>query len=153
MRPDTRAIADFKSLFGVSPVAGIVTTQWRANRRIARARVEGPENLFVDLEDLNVRRALEEKYASLLAAHGMRHLDISELRSTQRVVTQTIALELYVAGKAGVVYGSTLDNERCIAVFEGRSTLTRYGSPQTLDADDEDLLAVCKAWTIEIEPD
>ncbi|MGH2783531.1 MAG: RES family NAD+ phosphorylase [Thermoleophilaceae bacterium] len=151
LRPDTRATADFKSLFGTTPPAGIVTAQWRADRRIARARVEGPEHVFVDLEDLDVRRELEEQHASLLAAHGMRHLDISQLRSTQRVVTQTIALELYAAGTAGIAYRSTLDNERCLAVFEGRAALTPYGSPQTLEANDEDLLAVCKAWNLEIE--
>jgi hypothetical protein len=130
-----------------------VPAQWRADRRIARARVEGPEDRFVDLEDLEVRRSLEGRYASLLAAHGMRHLDISQLRSTQRVVTQTIALELYVAGTSGIAYRSTLDNERCLAVFEDRATLTPYGRPQQLEADDEDLIAVCAAWRLEIEPD
>jgi hypothetical protein len=128
-----------------------VTAQWRADRRIARARVEGPDELFVDLEDLDVRRELEERHSALLAAHGMLHLDISQVRSTQRVVTRTIALELHAAGKAGIAYRSTLDDERCIAVFEARTTLTPYGSPQSLQAEDEDLLAVCRAWKLEIE--
>jgi hypothetical protein len=152
LRPDTRTIADFRSLFGTAPPAAAVTAQWRADRRIARARIEGPDDRLVDLEDLDVRRELEERHAPLLAAHGMRHLDISQLRSSQRIVTQTIALELHAAGMAGVAYRSTLDNELCVAVFERRATLTRYGTPQTLDEDDEDLVAVCRAWKLDIEP-
>lgn len=153
LRPDTRVVADFKSLFETTPPAGVVTAQWRADRRIARARVLDDEQSFVDLEDLEVRRELEERYASLLATHGMRHLDISQLRSTQRVVTQTIALELYTNGKAGILYRSTLDNEPCVALFEHRAKLTNWGPPQELPADDADLRSVCGPWHLILEPD
>lgn len=102
---------------------------------------------------MEVRRDLEEQYASLLALYGMKHLDISQLRSHQRVVTQTIALELFTAGKAGIAYRSNLDDERCVALFEGCASLTPYGGPQIIEADDEDLIAVCSAWHIEMEPD
>lgn len=146
-------VADFKSLFGARPPAGVVTAQWRADRQIARARILDDEQSFVDLEDLEVRRELEERYASLLATHGMRHLDISQLRSTQRVVTQTIALELYTSGQAGILYRSTLDNDPCVALFEHRATLTNWGPAQELAADDADLRSVCKTWHLVLEPD
>ena len=146
-------LADFASLFSGTPPAQLVAAQWRADRRVARARIETSEELFVDLEDLAVRRELEERHAPLLAAHGMRHLDLAQLRSDQRVVTQTIALELHAEGKAGVLYGSTLDNEQCVAIFEGRASLQPYGPTHAIAADDQDLLSVCRAWKLEIEPD
>jgi hypothetical protein len=153
LRPDTRTRADFRSLFGVDPPVAIVPAQWRADRRIGRARIAAANDEIVDLEDLQVRRRLEEEYAPLLAAHGMRHLDISQLRSDQRVVTQTIALELWTQGKAGIAYRSKLDGEPCIAIFEGRTSITRYGAPQTIRVDDADLLAAVSPWHLRIEPD
>jgi hypothetical protein len=108
---------------------------------------------FVDLEDLAVRRQLEEKHAALLEAHGMRHLDISQLRSDQRIVTQTIALDLRTEGKPGISYKSNLDGEVCVAVFEGRAQIARYGPHRTIAADDPDLLAAVGPWDLRIEPD
>jgi hypothetical protein len=69
----------------------------------------------------------------------MRHLDVSRLRSHQRIVTQTISLELVSQGKAGIRYRSNLDSEDCLAVFDTAVTPTRYGRDQTIEADDDDL--------------
>lgn len=138
------------SLFGGGAPRRSVDPQWRVDRRLAKTRIANDEDAFVDLEDLAVRRELEEQHASLLAAHGMRHLDISQLRSTQRIVSQTIALELYDQGRAGILYRSTLDDELCVAVFEGRGILRPYGAEQTIEADDEDLVTVCMAWKLDI---
>jgi len=152
VRPDTSTIADFRSLFGTAPPAGVITAQWLADRRLARARLSTPEELFVDLENPNVRRDLEQKHARLLASHDMQHLDISQLRSTQRVVTQTIALDLYDTGKAGIIYRSTIDNETCVAVFERRVTITPYGAPRALHTSDPDLVAISAEWDLHLEP-
>lgn len=153
MRPDTRTRADYRSLFGVDPPDGVVARQWRADRRVGRARISAPSAEFVDLEDVAVRRELEETHAALLAAHGMRHLDISQLRSDQRIVTQTIALGLRTQGKAGISYKSNIDGEVCVAVFEGRTQIMRYGPHRTIAADDVDLLAAAEPWDLHIEPD
>lgn len=152
LRPDTRAIADFKSLFGAQPPRSIIEARWRSDRRIAKARIDIDEARVVDLENLEVRRALEEQHASLLAYHGMRHLDISHLRSRQRVVTQTIALELYATGKGAVLYRSTLDDELCVALFEGRARIRPYGPEQVIEDDDEDLHTVAAEWKLHIAP-
>jgi RES domain len=128
-----------------------VPRQWRADRRVGRARLEEGGRQLVDLEDLTVRRALEERHAALLAAHGMRNLDISQLRSPQRIVTRTIALDLYGQGYAGITYNSNLDGESCVAIFEDRVDLQRYGAAQAIPVDDPDLTAVCRAWGIAIE--
>ena len=153
LRPDTRARADYRSLFSVDPPPGIVPKHWRDDRRIGRARIAAPDHVIVDLEDLSVRRELEEKHAALLAAHGTRHLDISQLRSDQRIVTQTIALELWTEGKAGIAYSSNIDGQPCVAIFEDRTTIARYGPHRSISADDGDLLAATAPWNLVIEPD
>lgn len=150
LRPDTRTRAEYRSLFGVEPPPGIVAAQWRADRRVARGRLAAGADL-VDLEDLDVRRQLEESHAAMLASHDMRHLDISHLRSSQRIVTQTIALDLWTDGKAGILYKSNLDGEACVALFEGVATISPYGRPGTIPADDPDLLAAAEPWHLEIE--
>jgi RES domain len=106
----------------------------------------------VDLEDLTVRRMLEERHAPLLAAYGVRHLDISQLRSRQRIVTQTIGLELFAAGIGGIRYKSTLDDGECVALFEGCVELRPYGAEQEISADDEDLVTIARQWKLDIEP-
>jgi hypothetical protein len=108
---------------------------------VARARLAIAATNLVDLEDLDVRRELEKSHAALLARHGMRHLDISNLRSSQRIVTQTISLDLWTQGKAGILYRSDLDSESCLALFEGGPLLSPYGRAGRIAADDPDLIA------------
>ena len=153
LRPDTRTRADYQSLFRAEPPDGVITQQWRRDRRVGRARLSALPDDIVDLEDLDVRRRLEEIYAGLLATHGMRYLDISRLRSNQRIVTQTIALELRTQGKAGLAYRANLDGGPCIAVFEGRTIVSRYGRHQQLSASDKDLIAAAAPWDLSIDPD
>lgn len=150
LRPDTRTRADFRSLMGAEPPPGVVTRQWRADRRVGRARINVAASQIIDLEDLDLRRALEEEHAALLAAHGMPHLDITQLRSHQRVVTQTIALDLRAKGTAVIAYRSNLDGQQCVAVLEGPAAPKRWGQPQTIEADDADLIEVCRAWKLQI---
>jgi hypothetical protein len=144
LRPATKDRADFQSLFGAKPPPGSIARQWRLERRVGRARLDVDPALIVDLEDLAVRRALEEKHAALLAAHGMRHLDIAQLRSGQRIVTQTIALDLHGSGHAGVAYRSNLDNQECVAIFEQRALIQRWGASQNIERDDVDLVAIAQ---------
>ncbi|MEJ7787461.1 MAG: RES domain-containing protein [Solirubrobacteraceae bacterium] len=151
LRPDTRTRADFRSLFGIDPPPGVVASAWRHERRVGRTLLRLAPDSVVNLEDLVVRRELEEKHAPLLAAYGMRHLDVSQLRSHQRIVTQTISLELVSQGKAAILYRSNLDSEDCLAVFDTAVTPIRYGRDQTIEADDEDLVAVAANWGLEIE--
>jgi hypothetical protein len=81
----------------------------------------------------------------------MHNLDISQLRSRQRVVTQTVALDLFGRGCAGITYNSNLDGGECVALFEGRAEIQPYGAAQRIDADDVDLKAVCAAWGVAVE--
>jgi hypothetical protein len=66
-------------------------------------------------------------------------------------VTQTIALDLHGQGCAGILYQSNLDGESCVAIFEDRVDVQRYGVPQAIPADDPDLTAVCDGWGIVVD--
>lgn len=107
---------------------------------------------LIDLDDLNVRREIEYEYATLLASHDMKHLDISEIRSKNRAVTQSISRALYEEGNAGIKFGSNLDNLPCFALFEGRASLESLSATISLAEDIEELLQVCEEFNLILEP-
>jgi hypothetical protein len=111
-RPDTQAIAEFQSLFGEMP-ARRVPEAWLRKHVLAPGRVTTLQGSFVDLDSPGVRSRLERQHAGLLHQHGMKHLDISEIRSKNRVVTQAVSRSLYSEGAAGIVFRSNLDNLPC----------------------------------------
>ncbi len=70
----------------------------------ARLERDGP---LPDVNDVGLRDELERSHAGLLRAHGMAHLDISEIRSRNRAVTQAISRGLYEQGAAGLLFRPT----------------------------------------------
>jgi hypothetical protein len=99
---------------------------------IARARIRILEGDLVDLDDSAVRRDLEIRHWDLLQEHKLDFLDISTARSRRRKVTQRIGHALFKEGAAGVIYGSNVDNRRCMALFESRAFLEPLGEPEPL---------------------
>ena len=91
LRPNTKMLAELAELMGESPellqAAGVVEPSWQALRALQAARpvLDGE---LADVEDLGLRGEFERRHASLLAAHGIEHLNISEIRSRSRTVTQ-----------------------------------------------------------------
>lgn len=57
----------------------------------------------------------------------MEHLDISEVRSRDRIVTQTLGRFVFERDAAGVLYRSNLDDLPRVALFEQRAALTADG--------------------------
>ena len=153
LRPATAEIARFAALFGAPPPAPIVPSGWRADRRLARTRVNLDPAEVVDLDDLAVRAHLEAQHARLLATHGMRNLDLSQLRSPQRIVTQTIALDLWTQGRRALLYTSHLTDRPCLAWFEriDQDAPPAYGAAREIAADDPDLVELCATWKLRIE--
>jgi hypothetical protein len=155
LRPDTAMLAEFEELFGpdagVSAAAGAVSAQWRAQRVLAPATLD-LDGRLTDVDDPATRTGLERAHAALLAGHGMAHLDISELRSRTRVVTQRIGRALYEDGAAGVRFGSNLDDRPCFAVFEARGRLVAVPAepPLTLTADLAVLVEVCDEYGLRL---
>ena len=148
-RPNTKALAEFRALAttpGDDPVfpPTRVPVGWRRKRLLAPAQVEyiaGGD--LVDLNDPKVRTDLERTHAGLLHRHGMEHLDISQIRSRDRDVTQALARALFDLGAAGVAYGSNLDDLPCYALFEDRARLIPDGDPEVLNPAHSDFMRIC----------
>jgi hypothetical protein len=144
-RPNTKAIAEYRSLFGEPPpLAGTVPRDWIDQRALAPGRIVIRRGELIGIDTPAVRREFESRYAELLAAHGMEHLDITELRSRDRIVSQTLGRFVFENGGAGVIYRSNLDDLLCAAVFEGKARLTPDGEPEPLASSPRELARVCK---------
>ena len=150
LRPNTRALAEFAHLFGDATAipAGEISRAWRERHALAPASIARPRGPVVDLDDVPLRARLSRRHAALLAAHGMPHLDISEVRSRTRAVTQAVSRSLYEDGAAGVRFRSNLDDQPCTALFEGRARLAPAGAPIPLTRDVPELLQVCAEYAL-----
>jgi hypothetical protein len=153
LRPNAKARAEFAAWQleqGTAPDDLIlpsqeVSAEWRELHALARGKIErsGP---IVDVDRPAVRVELENRHAALLTAHGMSFLNIPEVRSRNRVVTQTIARDLYDRGAAGVRFRSAHDDRPCVALKEGRALLVPLGRPRPLTEDIPELRQVCAEY-------
>jgi RES domain len=128
-----------------------VTAKWRRENVLARARLEldGP---LVDLMDAGTRQEIENRHETLLVDHGLKHLDQHEITTDRRVVTQTIAADLFDHGAAGVRFPSRLDGNACIALFEGRGIAHLTGQLVALtDPAPSPLITVAGQWEMDME--
>jgi hypothetical protein len=155
LRPDVKVRADFAQFQidqGV-PVdelkvpASEVTTAWRRAHELAPARVirDGP---LIDMDQPATLDQLATRHAGLLAEHGMRQLNISEIRSKNRPVTQAIGRDLYERGAAGLRFRSNLDDKPCVVLFEGRAQFAADGTATPLTEDLPELLLVCSEYNL-----
>lgn len=129
-----------------------VTAAWRRQNVLVRAGVT-PEGPTVDLTDPAVRQTVEQRHVQLLAAHGLDHLDLHEITTARRAITQTIAAELYDGGAAAVRFPSRIDGRACVALFEGRGTLELVEGPVVLtDPAPAPLITVAEDWQLALEP-
>jgi hypothetical protein len=155
LRPNAAMLAELEELFGadgaVTAAAGAVTEEWRAARVLAPATL-ALDGTLIDVDDPATRTALERAHAALLAEHGMAHLDISEVRSRTRTVTQHIGRTLYEDGAAGVRFGSNLDDRPCFALFESRGHLVAPAGepPLPLTTDLAILVQVCDEYGLRL---
>jgi hypothetical protein len=154
LRPNAKAIAELKELFGDGTPAlrgvGEVAAEWREAHLLCPALVLS-EREFCDLDaEVELRNELEHEFILLLVEHEMDHLDISQVRSRDRIVTQAMSRALYVRGYAGVRFGSNLDDLPCYALFEGRAALHADGDPLELEPDLEPLRRVCDEFGLRL---
>jgi len=132
------------------PVAPVTAT-WRRENVLVQARLEldGP---VIDLFDADTRQELEDLHAALLVEYGLEHLDLSEITTKRRKVTQTIAGDLYDRGAAAVQFPSRLDGKACVALFEGRGTVGQVGDVVALtDPPPDALLTVTGEWNLKMQ--
>jgi hypothetical protein len=154
LRPNTNVRADFARFQleqGYAPdelfmPAREVTESWRREHALVQVCLVC-DGALADLDDVKLRNQLESTHADLLLSHGMKHLDISEIRSKTRPVTQAISRDLYDKGAAGLLFRSNLDDGQCVVLFEGRASLVSTDEPQTeLIEEIEELEHVCSEF-------
>lgn len=152
LRPNLAAREAFADAFGVEALedlpAAPVTARWREEHLLVSARMALDGDL-ADLTKPDARAELEDRHAALLLDHGLEHLDLHEITARRRVVTQSIAADLFDAGVAALRFPSRLDGLPALALFEGRVELERVGEPIKLtDPAPEPLLVVSREWSL-----
>jgi len=99
------------------------------------------------------RQEIEDRHLELLLEHDMQHLDLHEITTSRRAITQTIAADLFDRGAGAVRFPSRLDGNARIALFEGRGTASPAGQPIALtDPPPEPLTNVTAPWGLVLEP-
>ncbi len=99
------------------------------------------------------RQEIEDRHVELLLAHDLQHLDIHEITTSRRTITQPIAADLFDRGAGAVRFPSRLDGNACVALFEGRGTASVAGDPIALtDPPPEPLTNVTTPWDLILEP-
>ncbi|HTT93384.1 MAG TPA: RES family NAD+ phosphorylase [Solirubrobacterales bacterium] len=156
LRPNLAAREAFADAFGAEALADLpaapVTAGWREEHLLVSARIVLDGDL-ADLTQPEVRAELEDRHAALLLDHGLEHLDLHEITARRRVVTQSIAADLFDRGAAAVRFPSRLDGLPALALFEGRAELEPAGEPIALtDPAPEPLLVVSSEWGLALEP-
>jgi hypothetical protein len=155
-RPKLSAIRRFQQEMGADAAQELagqpITAAWRSENVLApvRLRLDGP---ICDLTDVSQRQTIEERHVDLLLEHDMRHLDLHEITTSRRVVTQAIAGDLYDDGTSAIRFPSCLDGNPCVAVFEGRGELELAGEILSLtDPPPTALLNVVAPWHLDLQP-
>ena len=129
-----------------------VTARWRAQHVLVPVLVR-LDGLWIDLTDVPTRQAIEDRHVALLVEHGLEHLDLHEITTSRRVITQTIAADLFDRGASAVRFPSRLDGNACVALFEKRGTISAAGDPIALtDPPPEQLTNVTTSWGLALEP-
>lgn len=155
-RPNLSAIRRFQEEMGAEAAHELasqpITAAWRREHVLAPVRLH-LDGGICDLTDVLQRQKIEERHVDLLIKHEMRHLDLHEITTSRRVVTQTVAAAIYDGGAAAIRFPSCLDGNPCLAIFEGRGEpeLADEILPLT-DPPPTALLQVIGPWRLDLQP-
>ena len=156
LRPNAKARAEYIDLFGSDDglPRKAVTWTWRTRNVLAAATLSVDADDFADLGSAASRAQIERDHSTVLAEHGVGHLDVTDATRRDRRFTQALSRALFDSGAAGVRFVSNLDAGTCYALFEGRAELfphEAFGEPTPLTEDVEELLQVCDEWGLPLE--
>jgi hypothetical protein len=99
------------------------------------------------------RQEVEDRHLHLLLEHGLQHLDLHEITTSRRAITQTIAAGLFDRGASAVRFPSRLDGNACVALFEDHGAAVAAGDVVALtDPPPEPLINVAAPWRLVLEP-
>ncbi len=153
LRPNAEVIAKHLELYGAEAASSLpkaaITEKWRQDNVLMSCTLVY-EGRLLDLTDTHQRQEIETRHAQLLADHGMFHLDMHEITTRRRIVTQTIATDAYNSlDVAAIVFASSRDGQACTAIFEGRAELERTDPPIALtDPPPQSLATVATDWKL-----
>ena len=87
LRRDTQEVANYLATFGADALADLpaeeITADWRQQNVLVCCHINAQSEIL-DLTDPTVRHQMEQRHATLLAAHGMKHLDVTEVALRRR---------------------------------------------------------------------
>ncbi len=157
LRPNAAVIAKHHQTYGPAAAKSLprtpITGSWRQQNVLVPCALVY-EGRLLDLADPGERREIEARHAHLLAEHGMSHLDLHEITTRRRIITQTIATDVYEhLDVAAIRFASSRDGHACIALFEGRAELEGDGEPLDLtDPAPAALVDVADGWGLQLMP-
>jgi hypothetical protein len=157
LRPNAAAIAKHRQMYGAGAIESLpktsITERWRKDNLLAPCALVYSGRLL-DLADPHERHEIEIRHAPLLAEHGMSHLDMHEITTRRRIVTQTIATDAHDnLDVAAIRFASSRDGYGCIALFEGRAELVAEREAIELtDPVPASLLTVADEWNLQLVP-
>lgn len=149
-RPDPEALTRLSQVSGTDePIApATVPPDWYRKRAVGTLVIHSTQGRWLDLRQLETREALRTELAQKLVELGLEDLDVSDVRSRNRELTQAIARWAYEQGYQGIVYKSRFDDSLdCWAIFEG-ALVGAAAPPEPISRDDPDLRVAAQAFGI-----
>jgi hypothetical protein len=153
LRPDKKAVAEFKKLFGDDDAvecAGRVTKAWREKHVLVEVGITVSSGKMADIDSAGILADLSERLRRELAERKLKRLDAVRIRSQDRDLTRAASRLLHDDGHAGIDFRSRLDKVPCHALFEGRARLDRIGAAIPLSGRFPELLAVCAEYSLRL---
>ena len=105
-----------------------VTAQWRIQHVLVPTvlQLDGP---LVDLTDVPTRQEIEDRHVELLLEHDLQHLDLHEITTSRRAITQTIAADLFDRGAGAVRFPLAWTAARASHCSRGAASRARRETP------------------------
>jgi hypothetical protein len=153
-RPHPKFVEDLKAFTGRSSdkvvIFGKLPPGWRRRNVLVSGMLNLQRGQVVDLTQLATLMGLEKEISALLLRHRERGLDHGVLRGRNRALTQALSRHCFDRGWSGILYRSKFDDdEKCAALFEGRSRIVPGGRAQSLDEDLDLLVRACSILKID----
>ncbi|WP_125615746.1 RES family NAD+ phosphorylase [Specibacter cremeus] len=133
---------------------GNLPADWRDMRRIYSLEIDSSLP-FVDIDNPQTWRWLEDRLLGDLARRSIDHLDADDVVGHDRALTRAMAAEIYTATSesgapcyGGIRYRSRLNHGECWAIFE--HVAVRIAAERTIERTDRDLVAWARQWDVTI---
>ena len=151
-RPNLKAIREFGKTFKKEPshFFGTVPMEWRRAHVLIECQLKIIKGAIVDLAHGAIKKDLKKQLKDFLKEQKIRVLNMKELRSKNRMLTQKISRALFEDGYAVIKFTSHLDRQPCYALFEARAELHPTKTKILLSENFKEFQQVCNEFGLEI---